>query len=302
MRRNIIRIFIPILAAGYILSGIYTIDPDSCGIVARFGKIIANWIPPGLHYRLPFPIDQLYKVKTTTNYKMSVGFKLIDEIRNIKPKPEETQWLTGDTNIIDIKTMIQYTISEPSKFLFNSEDPQLILRRAAETNLTQLLGTLGVDDVLTTKKTWIQSELKLMTQKVINYDDLGILIVSVNLMSVDPPEEVLPAFQDVSDAKAGREKIINEAQGYANETIPKARGEAQSIILQAEGEKNSRISEAKGEAERFLKHLDEYRKAPELTKERLYLEFAGKVLPKMKKYITDNKKGKNHSTGLKFFQ
>jgi modulator of FtsH protease HflK len=299
---SVLKLTLPILLVLFFLTGIYTIDQDSRGVVTRFGKIVSDKVLPGLHYHFPFPIEKIYKVKTTTIYKMSIGFKIMDVMIDVKPNPEESQWLTGDTNILNIKMMIQYTISDPSNFLFSSEEPQYLLRRIAESHLTRLLGTLGVDDVLTIKRPEIQDSIKVNVQKILDAYDIGLKIIRADLMSVDPPEDVISAFQDVSNAKADREKKINEAQGYANEIIPKARGEAESIVIGAKSEKERRIAIAKGNAERFAKQLEEYTKAPQITKERLYLDFVKEVLPKVRKYILDNKTGKEPTTKLKFVQ
>lgn len=276
----------------YFATGIFAVKSDETAVVTRFGRIVRERVPPGIQYRLPWPFERTYKLKTTTVYKMGVGFRITDEVQGIKPRPGEKQWLTGDVNIIELKVVAHFTIDGAAKFLFVTAAPQYLIKRLAEASLTEVVGVTPVDEVLTTARLQIQEEVKRSVQEGLDSYGVGIRISSINLRTAEPPPEVIRAFQDVVNAKADRERLINNASGYANEILPKARGEAEQMTQAAEGERQRRVANARGEAQRFTDILREYNKAPEVTRKRLYLETAEKILPKLSKYFFDSKGGR----------
>jgi len=277
----------------WFLSGFYIVQPEEQAVVKRFGRIVDRAVPSGMHVRLPWPIESHEKFETTTVYKMGIGMITRDFLRGI-PSPEElSHWLTGDTNILSIKIMIQYTVIDLPSFLYRADAGQFIMAKIAEAELTEILGGAGVDDALTVGRALIAEELRGRTQERLDELGLGIAISSVNLLSVDPPAEVIDVFRDVANAAADRERIMNEANGYASSIIPRARGEARGIVERARGEKDARIAEAEGEASRFTALVAESKRNPKATRRRLYLETLETVLPKVNRYVVDAKDGTN---------
>ena len=210
-----------------------------------------------------------------------------EEIQGIDPPAVEMEWLTGDTNIVNMQVIVQYTVARPSSFLFATDKPQFLLRRITEAVITNLVGQARIDDILTTGRASMLEAARQNTQAVLDQYDLGIQLVSMNLKLVEPPRAVIQSFQDVQNAKADRERLVNESMGYANGILPKARGEAQRIVDEAQAWKGRRVSLAEGEATRIEALLKEYEKAPRLTRERLYLETMERILPKVRLYVVD---------------
>jgi modulator of FtsH protease HflK len=277
-----------LLLAAYLGAGFYLVDTDEQAVVRRFGAITAR-VGPGMHYRLPWPIDQVDVVRTTSVMKTGVGFRL--------PEGEQAtvvgmELLTGDTNILNVALVIQYVISSPADFLFRIEDPQTLIGHLAETVLTETVTAMAVDDVLTTGRLAIQEQVKTATQAMLDRYQGGIQITSSNIMTITLDGSVAEAFQEVTDAMADREKSRNEARMYANNLIPKARGEATVVVSEARAYKQQRISAAAGNTDRFLAVLEEYQKAPEITRSRLYLEAMERILPNVKLYVVDSEGGR----------
>ena len=289
-----------IMAFLYVLSGIYFVSPDEEALIKRFGRIVLQGITPGIHYRLPYPIEKEYKVKTKIVYKMSVGYRIIDEINKFPPREEEMRWLTGDTNVINVRMLIQYTISKPAYYLFAIESPNIYIRNAVESLLTKIAGSTAIDQLLTVGKGRLTDTIMEEVQRLLDQCKTGISIASISIIAIDPPQKVIAAFNDVSDAKLDRERIINVAQSYTNDLMPRARGNAQVLLQQARAKKEARILEAGGATERFLKLLTEYKQAPTLTKQRIYLAAMEEILPGVIKYIIDIAPGER--TNLKIFE
>ncbi len=277
-----------LLVAAYLGTGFYLVDTDEQAVVRRFGAIAAR-VGPGMHYRLPWPVDRVDVVKTTSVMTTGVGFAL--------PQGEQStvvgmELLTGDTNILNIALVLQYVIRSPADFLFQIRDPQTLIGHLAETVLTKTVTAMAVDEVLTTGRLTIQEQVKTATQAMLDRYQSGIQITSSNIMTITLDPSVAEAFQDVTDAMADREKSRNEARMYANNTIPKARGEANAVVREAQAYKQQRIAEAIGNTDRFLAVLEEYRKAPEITRSRLYLEAMERILPRVKMYVVDSEGGR----------
>jgi membrane protease subunit HflK len=298
--RRVIIAVMATVALLYFLSGVYFIAPDEEALVKRFGRVIHEGIAPGIHYRLPYPIEKEYKFRTKIVYKMSVGYRIIDEINNIPPEEEEMRWLTGDTNVINIRMLAQYTISRPAYYLFSMESPNVYIRNVVESLLTKIAGSTPIDELLTVGKGRLTSTIMEEAQRHLDQFKTGIKIASISIIAIDPPQKVIGAFNDVSDAKLDRERIINESQSYTNDIIPRARGKAQALLQQAMAKKEARILEASGAAERFLSVLEEYKQAQTLTKQRIYLSAMEEILPRVIKYFIDLAPGEK--TNLKILQ
>jgi membrane protease subunit HflK len=271
----------------YLSSGFYAVGPDERGVVRRFGAIEAQ-VGPGWHYRLPWPADRVDVLKTTSVAKIGVGFSL----ETASEQAGNVELLTGDTNLLNVALVLQYVIRDPADFLASVEDPRAFAEAAAEAELTKALVGMPVDEVLTRGRVAIQERVKAGTQEILDRERSGVQIVSASIMAMTLDRSVAQAFQDVSDAAADREKLINEAKAYENNLIPKARGEARFSIGEAQAYKDHRLAEAAGEAARFVALEAEEEKAPKVTRTRLYLETMERVLPNVRLFVLDSQKGR----------
>lgn len=275
-----------VVLAGYLASGFYLVDTDEQAVVRRFGAI-ADQVGPGMHYRLPWPIDRVDVLKTTSVMQTGVGFVLPEG----GDTPLGMELLSGDTNVLSIALVLQYVIGDPADFLFRTEDPRGLIRGIAEAVLTETVIAMPVDEVLTTGRLAVQDAVKTGTQEVLDRYRSGIQITSSSIMAITLDASVAQAFQEVTDAMADREKSRNEARMYANNTIPKARGEAHARVREAQAYQEQRVAEAVGNTSRFSALLEEYQKAPEITRSRLYLEAMEQILPQVQMYVIDSEKG-----------
>ena len=287
-RRYWIALLLAVAAAGYLSTGFYAVNADEHAVVRRFGAIEAR-VGPGIHYRLPWPVDRVDAVKATSVMKIGVGFSLPE---NDAQEMTGVELMTGDTNILSVALVVQYVIRNPSDYLFEIEQPQALVGTLAESVLTETVVGMPVDEVLTTGRLAIQARVKLKTQEMLDRYRSGVQIASVNIMSITLDKSVAAAFQDVADALADREKAQNEARAYANDQIPKARGEGHTKVSDAQSYKQQRVAEAVGSADRFLSLLKEYEKAPEITRSRLYLDTMERIMPKVKMYVIDSQGGR----------
>jgi len=279
-----------------ILSGlrglIYSIGPDEVGVIQRFGKFI-GLSSPGLHAKIPFGIDNVTPIKVEKVFKEEFGFKTVEpgvKTRYSKNNyQDESLMLTGDLNILDVRWIVQFKIKDPVKLLFATRRPEDNIHDISEVVMRRFVGDYSVDEVLTTKREEIDDLTQQEIQRILDSYNVGVHIVTVKLLDVNPPEAVKSAFNEVNEAKQEKEKMINQAWEAYNKVIPKARGTAEKTIREAEGYALDKINRAKGESERFLATLKEYNKAPDITKKRLYLETLTQVLPNAKeKYIIDS--------------
>ena len=272
----------------WLATGIYVVEPDEKGVVIQFGKYVRT-TNSGPNFHLPYPIETVYTPKVTQVQRIEIGYRTRG--RTSVAVPEESLMLTGDENIVDINMSVQYRIKEngAANFLFNLRnplnDPHMAVRNAAEASIRQVIGRNSIDTVLTAGKEKIQVDTKQTMQAILDEYRSGLRIIAVQLQQVAPPEEVIHAFKDVASAREDRERAINEAQGYANDILPKAKGEAAKQIQEAEAYKTAKLTRAKGDVHRFLALLNEYNKAKDVTRSRLYLETMESVLPKVNKVI-----------------
>ncbi len=279
-----------------ISSAVYTIEADEVGIILRFGRHITT-VEPGLHMKAPFGVDQVIPVPTQRKLKEEFGFRTIEAgVRSqfsTRGFEEEALMLTGDLNIASVEWVVQYQIRDPEKFLFRVRDVRGTLRAVSETVMREVIGDRSVNEVLTTGRTEIGVAATTAMQGIMNQYDTGVDIVLVQLQSVTPPDPVKPSFNEVNQATQERERLINEAESEYQKAIPRASGEAQQMIQAAEGYAMERINKAKGEAKRFIAVQEEYVKAKDVTRKRLYLETMREILPKVgrKIIIDENQKG-----------
>lgn len=276
-----------VLGVSYLGSGIFVVDTDEQAVIRRFGEISAR-VGPGMHYRLPWPVDRVDIMVTTSVMKASVGFAL--------PETEDELvagmgLLTGDTNILSVALVIQYIISNPADYLLNTEEPAALIASLAESVLTETVVGMPVDEVLTVGRLAIQERVKVETQAMLDSYGSGIRITTANIMAITLDPAVAEAFQNVANALADREKTQNGARTYANNLLPKTRGEARALVLAAESYRERQVAEAIGDTDRFLALLVEYERAPDITRVRLYLEAMETILPKVRKYVIDSERG-----------
>lgn len=288
-----------VLGAWILLSSLFIVAADEQGVVKRFGKYNRTE-KPGIHFKLPWPIEKVQKPKVTEVKRIEIGFRTIDpgppaSYRHI---PEESLMLTGDLNIVSSEFIVQYRIKNAEEYLFNVKDPETTIRDAAEAAKRQVVGDKEVDYILTVGKAEIQEQVRSLLQEIMDSYKSGIHIVAVQLQDVEPPKPVIGAFKDVASAKEDKDKYINQAEAYRNEIIPTAQGEAQKLLNEAEAYKAEKINRAKGEADRFTKILDETKKNEDVTRKRLYLETMESVLSGMDKFIIDSK----NSSSLNFLE
>jgi modulator of FtsH protease HflK len=277
-----------IVLVAYFASGFYLVNADEHAVVRRFGAIEAR-VGPGMHYRMPWPVDRVDVLKTTSVMKIGVGFDLR---ANDSESLKGVELLTGDTNILNVALVVQYAIRNPADYLFQVDEPQTLVGMLAESVLTETVVGMPIDEVLTTGRLAIQARVKLKTQEVLDRYQSGVQISSVNIMNITLDATVAQAFQDVADAMADREKTQNDARAYANDQIPRARGEASRTVSDAQNYKQQRIAEAIGNTTRFQALLHEYQKAPGVTRSRIYLDSMEKILPKVKLYVIDSQGGR----------
>ncbi len=289
----------------WIVSGVYVIKADEAGVVKVFGRVLPHSVKPGIHYRYPYPVATVEKVKVTEVKSLKIGFETTvrDEEtgKYFSYSPQElAEFLTGDENIVIGKLVVQWSISDPISYLTVVDDTEKLLKSLTESIFMEELSRMTVDDALTTKRARITNRIRDRLQKTLIAMNVGIDIVAVNLKELAPPEEVAAAFKEVASARGDASRMVHDAEGYKNEALPKARGEAQRLISEAQAYRDRVINLAKGEAERFEMLLKEYRKNPKVTERRLYLEMVDEVLPRVKKYVLSSKKGEE-ATKLTIF-
>jgi membrane protease subunit HflK len=272
----------------HLASGFYVVGADERAVVRRFGAVEAG-AGPGIHYRFPWPVDRLDVVKTTSVKKVGVGFAIP---AGESAAPSGIELVTGDTNIVNAALVLQYVIRDPAEFLFQIEEAPAYVEAVAEGVLTETVIGMPIDEVLTRGRVAVQERVKAETQELLDRRRSGIRIVSASIMTMTLDKSVVEAFQDVANAMADREKVINEARAYAGNLIPKARGEARTRLSEAEAYKQQRVADAVGETSRFLALQKEYEKAPDVTRTRLYLEAMETIFPKVQLYIVDSDKGR----------
>jgi membrane protease subunit HflK len=265
------------------------VQPDEQGVVLRFGKWIET-TGPGLHFKLPAPIDTVMTPKVTRLNRVLVGIQGSDLPGRSTGRdiPEESLMLTGDENIVDIDFTVFWKIKDAGEFLFNIRNPQQTLKITAESAMREVIGQTKIQSALTEGRFQIEAATHKRVQELVDEYGAGILIDKVQLLSVDPPQPVIDAFIDVQRARADEVRIQNEAQAYANDIIPRARGEAEKMIQEALAYKEQIVNKAEGEAARFLEVFESYKVAKDITKQRLYLETMEEVFRGMNKIIIDS--------------
>jgi len=271
----------------------FTVEPEEVGIVLRFGAYTRQ-ADPGLNFKLPFGIETVQKVPVERQLKQEFGFRTLKAGVRTQYAPDrfkdESLMLTGDLNAAQVEWIVQYRISDPYKYLFKVRNADMTFRDITEAIMREIVGDRTVNEVLTVGRQEIALAVEQKIQELADQYETGIKVDQVVLQDVNPPDEVKPSFNEVNEAQQEKEKLINQARSEYNQVIPKARGEAQKSIEEARGYALERVNNAKGDAERFKAQFEEYRKARQVTRQRLYLETLNDVLSKVgRKLITDDK-------------
>lgn len=286
--RTILTAAAAVVLLGFLFSSVFTVEPEEVGVILTLGKYTRT-TEPGLHFRLPFGIERLYKVPVKRQLKEEFGFRTIEPGRRTQYATsgfeDESLMLTGDLNSAVVEWIVQYKITRPDLFLFRVRSPQETFRDMSEAVMREVVGDRSVSEVLTTGRVEVADKSKQMLQGLCDQYETGITIEVVVLQDVNPPEPVQPSFNEVNEAIQEKEKLINESLADYNQAIPRAHGEAQAMVLSAEGYALDRVNRAKGDAARFDAVLAEYTKAPDVTRRRLYIETMREVLPRMERRV-----------------
>jgi membrane protease subunit HflK len=293
-RRLLVGAALAVLALVTLWSAYYQVEPDEVALVTRFGRYVRT-SDPGPHAKFPFGIERALKVPVQRQLKQEYGFRTsLAAIQSQKHQTDETKseaiMLTGDLNVATVEWIVQYKVSDPYKYLFKLRDVEETFRLMSEATMRSVVGDHSVTELLTVGREAIAARAKELLSDMCKRYDNGISVQQLVLQNVDPPEPVRPSFNDVNQAIQERERAINEAWAEYNREIPRARGQAEQKIQAAEGYAVERVNHAKGDADRFVALEMEYRKAPEVTRTRLYLETLAQALPQAgRKLIFDEK-------------
>lgn len=276
----------------WLFSGFYRVQPGEQGVELLFGKFV-KVTGPGLNYWPPAPIGQVYKPNVSLTNQITVGFRTSGDGRGIgvRDVPQESLMLTGDQNIIDVDFVVQWNIKNAPDYLFNIRNPEMTVKLAAESAIREVIGQTTLEEALTVKRGEVENQTKELLQSILDSYGAGVFIKEVKQQKVDPPAEVIDAFNDVQRAKQDQERSINEATAYRNGIVPRAKGEAARMVQEALAYKEKVTREAEGEAKRFLSVFEAYKQGKEVTTERLYIERMQGVLQNSDKVIIDNKGG-----------
>lgn len=308
-RRRMVRLVIWAIVLGWLSTSLVFVGPGRQGVVMRLGSATTDTLGPGLHVTAPWPVDRVVRVEVSRLRRIEVGFRTREEPRTVtrvaeefyatlwesrhaagtyEKMPEEALRLTGDENVIDMNVVIFYHVSEVNDYVFNVAEREDYIRFIMESVMSKETGSLAIDDVLTVRRGEFEETLRARTQELLDSAGLGVEVTSVHLQDIHPPLEVVPAFRDVASAREDKNRIMNEAYGYANQTIPRARGEAEASILEAYGYSHALQSRATGDADRFVALAREHRKARAVTETRLYIETMESLLQGREKYIVSS--------------
>ena len=292
-RRLVVSVVALVVIGLWISSGLYVVEQGEQGVELRFGEYTRT-TGAGLRWHIPFPVEEVLIVNVQKVNTVEVGYRVSERNRTITPVTREALMLTADENIIDIQFAVQYDVKDPKDLLFNVSDPlHLVVRQATESAVREIVGGNTMDFAITEGRAAIAAGTKILLQEILDRYKTGVNIRAVEMQNAQPPAEVKPAFDDAVKAREDEERLKNEAEAYANDVIPRARGQAARLVQEAEAYKASVIARSEGEASRFEKIYDEYRKAPQITRDRLYLESVEAVLNNSTKLIVDQENSNN---------
>ena len=271
-----------LLAISTVLGSFYTVAAESEGVLLRFGKFV-KIVEPGLHFKMPLGVDEVVVLPTRRQLKLEFGFGsqgTTNRFQVGKSPLDEKSMVTGDLNAALVEWVVQYRIDNPKEYLFDVRDPDLTLRDIGEASMREVVGDRTVDEVITIGRQEVEVAALARMQELAKLYQLGIRVDGVQLKDVNPPRQVESSFNEVNRAQQDRENAINIANGEYNKAVPRARGQAEQTLSAAQGYRFKRINEAEGDVAAFTQTLEQYLKAPEITRARIYLETMAEVLPK----------------------
>ena len=286
--KSLIPLFLVLLAGIILWNCWFTVEPEEVGLVLRFGKFIKE-TQPGLHFKLPDPVETVIKIPVQRQLKEEFGFRT--EMPGVRTRysaanfEHESLMLTGDLNVAVVEWIAQYRIRDPYKFLFKVKNPRQTFRDMNEAIMREVVGDRTVTDILTTGRQEIADEAKKKLQELCDQYETGIIVEQIVLQNANPPDPVKPSFNEVNQAQQEKERMINDAWAEYNKVIPRAKGQALQTIQEAKGYAADRINRAKGDAEFFSEVLKAYKEAPVVTRQRLYLEAMDSIYNSIKKKI-----------------
>jgi membrane protease subunit HflK len=287
------RVIVIIIAVAIVFTTWFTIEPEEAGIVLRFGRFTRQ-VPSGLHMKLPYPLETVVKVPVERQLKEEFGFRTQKaDIRTTYSKEgyeAESLMLTGDLNVAVVEWIAQFRVRDPYRYLFKVRGVRQTFRDMNETVMREVVGDRSVNEVLTVGRQEIAGEVEQRLQALCDQYETGIKVEQIVLQDVNPPDAVKPSFNEVNQAQQEREKLINQARADYNQVIPRAKGQAQQAIEQAQGFATDRVNRARGDAELFLQVHAAYKRAPEVTRRRMYLETMAEIYPKVKRKIVFDEK------------
>ena len=267
----IVILIVLILIFIYLGTGVYQVGPSEVALVKTFGKY-THTVGPGMHFHMPVPFQSHVIVDVESLRKIEIGFRTVSDRYgkvSYESVPSESLMITGDGNIVSVEAVIQYKIKDPIAFAFNILSDEALVRFTTESVLRENVAMVTIDEVLTIGRDRIAMDTAKRVQQILDRYNAGIKVENVLLQEVAPPDEVLEAFDDVNNAKQDKERLINEANRYANDVVPRSEGQAQKVLKEAQAYANEVYLRAEGDAERFLKIYKEYRKAPKVMEARL---------------------------------
>ncbi|HEX3939641.1 MAG TPA: FtsH protease activity modulator HflK [Xanthobacteraceae bacterium] len=276
-----------ILLALWGMSGFFKVEPDEIGVVLRFGKFVRE-VQPGLNYHLPYPIETALTPPALRVNRINIGFDMRGGA-TMRDVPEESLMLTGDENIVDVDFSVFWKVdtSKIGNYLFNIQNPEATVKAVAESAMREVIGRSNIQAILTGARQNIETAVQQSMQKTLDDYGAGVIVPQVQLQKVDPPMQVLDAFRDVQAARSDLERLQNEAQTYANQVVPEARGRAAKIIQEAEAYRSQVVANSKGQASRFTQVYQQYKNAPDVTRQRIYLETMEHIFADTDKTIID---------------
>jgi membrane protease subunit HflK len=276
--------------AFWLASGVYRVQPDELGVVLRFGAYNAR-TEPGLHWHFPWPIERVETPAVTRINRIEIGYRTLggETQQGVRGVLEESQMLTGDENIIDINFAVFWKINDVVAYLFNTRNPDTIIKAVAESSMREVIGRTPIQPALTELRAQIEADVLRQTQQILDRYKAGVDVTQVQLQKVDPPAEVVESFVDVQRANTDAERLRNEAEAYNNDIVPRARGDAARIVAEGQGARQASIARATGESQRFLSVLAAYQMAKDVTLRRMYIETMEDILVHSPALVVDDR-------------
>ena len=272
-------------------TGFYRVNPQQQGVVLRFGEWVRT-SPPGLHYHLPFPIESVLTPEVTSDNRIEIGFRDVSgNSSSRRDIADESQMITGDENIVDIDFVVFWRIADAGQYLFNLAEPDQTIKVTAEAVMREIIGRTAIQTALTEGRQDIQVQARQQLQDLLNEYGAGVRVRDVQLLAVDPPADVIDAFNEVQRARQDRDRLKNEAEAFSNDIVPRARGEAAKLVAEAEAYEAEVVNRASGDASRFDQIFQAYLKDKAVTKERIYIETVEEIFSNVDKIIIDSEAG-----------